>query len=366
MQTDNDLEDYEDLYPDAEVRGEARAKRAKRPPPTVAEPQTLALGYAVEIDDTTGKSFVGPGGPSPVRFWWAKRATAERLAIAYSTASNRVAILHGERKRSCTSPAKNPWDEGYRASVDGPQCGSSIVSKRVENLTEAREAKAAARARVRETAAAAKADARERKAQRAAKPSFALMPGAAGDVAAVQYLMKHRLDDDRSWEALRYLERNNPSAGPLQSDGGELDVDAVRDLACGLAHDLVHSDIVAARALVRLMGKGRCTSAEELLVRIAKERRELAARIRARGRNPAPRPAPKAKPAPHPELSTRAPKKARAKKAPKPPTPAKPLAEVFADAPAPKRESKRSKSAADAYAKRANARSAERSAASAP
>lgn len=271
----DDLEDLSDLYPDTEVRGEGRARRAKRPLPTVDAPAVYSLGWGAHMSYPDGSSdWITPSGTSQHPFWWSRRASAERLGAAYEKLHGGAAeIHHATRRRTCTSAAKNPWDRGYRASVDGPQCGASIETQVVPSLLAVALAKAATKLAAKERAWAARLDALDRKKQAAArKKSFHFAPGTAGDVAAVRYLLRHGLSDDESYGARAHLLPQLPTGSDLL-DGDALDVHALKEYGCQLAADMAHSEPAKARALARDLGAGRCRTAEEVITRLAAQNR---------------------------------------------------------------------------------------------
>jgi hypothetical protein len=273
-----DLEDFEDLYPDAEVRGEARARRAKRPLPTVDAPAVYSLGWGVELRyaDSPGEVlWVTPSGTSEHPFWWARRQSAERLGARYERLGASVTIHHATRRRTCTSAAKNPWEAGYRASVDGPECGASIETQEVPSLLAMALARRAEKLAEKERAYAARRDAADRKKQAAArKKSYRFAPGTAGDVAAVRYLLRHGLGDDESYGARAHLLQHLPTGSDLM-DGDALDTDALKEYGCQLAADMAHSEPAKARALARDLGAGRCVTAEQVLQKTAAVRAGL-------------------------------------------------------------------------------------------
>ena len=283
----DDLEDYEDLYPDVEFRGEGRPRKPKRPLPTVDSPAVYSLGWGVRVqlrDGSAPAGWLAPQGETAHPFWWARRASAERLAAAYERLGFVATVHHATRRRTCTSAAKNPWEPGYRASVDGPECGASIETREVPSLLAATLAKKAEKAATRERAEAARQNARDRKAQaRARKTSYHFATGSDGDVRAIRYLLKHGLSDDESYGARAHLVAAHPRGGDLMYDD-ELDTNALRDLACGLAEDLAHSEPRRARALVQTLGGGVCRTAEEVLARVARERAGLREREAARAK----------------------------------------------------------------------------------
>ena len=145
----DDLEDYEDLYPDVEFRGEGRPRKPKRPLPTVDSPAVYSLGWGERVqlrDGSAPAGWLAPQGETAHPFWWARRASAERLAAAYERLGFVATVHHATRRRTCTSAAKNPWEPGYRASVDGPECGASIETREVPSLLAATLAKKAEKA----------------------------------------------------------------------------------------------------------------------------------------------------------------------------------------------------------------------------
>lgn len=273
-----DLEDFEDLYPDVEYRGEARPRRAKRPLPTVDTPAVYPLGWGARMAYPDGSSdWITPSGTSQHPFWWARRQSAERLGAAYEKLHGGAAeIHHATRRRTCTSAAKNPWEPGYRASVDGPQCGASIETQVVPSLLAAALAKRAEKLVQKERAYAARRDAADRKKQAAArKKSYHFAPGMAGDVAAVRYLLRHGLGDDESYGARAHLVQRLPTGADLLDEDGSLDTNALKEFGCQLAADLAHSDLPKARALARDLGVGRCVRAEEVIAKTAAVRSGL-------------------------------------------------------------------------------------------
>jgi hypothetical protein len=282
-----DLEDFEDLYPDADWKlgFDPRPRGAKKPLPTVDAPAVYTLGFGVRVqlrDGSAPAGWLAPQGETREPFWWARRSTAERLASSYERLGFNATLYHATRRRTCTSAAKNPWESGYRASVDGPQCGASIEEREIPSLLAAAMRAKAAKLAARERAEAARQDARDRKAQsRARAKSYDFAPGSDGDVKAIRYLLANGLGDDQSYAARSYLMRQHPGAGDLL-DGDALDVDALRDLACGLAADLAHSEPARAKALAKTIGGGTCRTAEDVLEKVSRERAALRQRASAR------------------------------------------------------------------------------------
>jgi hypothetical protein len=273
-----DIEDFADLYPDVDYRGELRPARVKRPVPTVDAPAVYSLGWGVELRyaDSPGEVlWVTPSGTSEHPFWWSRRQSAERLGARYERLGALVTIHHATRRRTCTSAAKNPWEPGYRASVDGPECGASIETQEVPSLLAAALAKNAEKLAAKERAYAARRDAADRKKQAAArKSSYRFAPGTAGDVAAVRYLLRHGLRDDQSFGARAHLLQHLPTGSDLM-DGDALDTNALKEYGCQLAADMAHSEPAKARALARDLGAGRCVTAEQVLEKTAAVRAGL-------------------------------------------------------------------------------------------
>ena len=244
-------------------------------------------GWGVRLDDP--RAWLAPEGERAEPFWWGKRGDAERLALRYGGLGRGVAIVHCSRKRSCTSPALDPWDTGYDSKKHTAMCGRSLVLEVVPNATAARDAERARRAHERELRAAAKSDAlwraRELREKKARDP-FGAMPGHTGTAAALLELARARgaLSTDRQAAAVAYLMRTHSQARDGLLVDGELSPSWLRDEICTLASDVMSSDPPLARKLLKASGRGICRTAEAQKERRKVEKKKATERTKAADR----------------------------------------------------------------------------------
>lgn len=235
----------------------------------------VTLGWGVRLDGP--RAWLSPDGEVEHPFWWGRRGDAERLALRYAGLGRGAHIVHASRKASCTSPALNPWDEGYDPTKHTSMCGRSIVQADVPNQTAVREAIRAQKRHERELRAAAKAEALFRAQQRReakARDPFGHMPGAEGDAEALLVLLKAHgaITREREELALAHIKRTHPGARDVIDDEGHLNSNWIRDELCTLARDSLRNNPKLAAKLLKAAGRGECRTAEKTRERMAHDK----------------------------------------------------------------------------------------------
>lgn len=253
---------------------------------------TYSWGWGVRLSGPA--AWVGPTGETDSEFWWARRATAERLAMRYGALGRGVEIVHASRSSACTSPALDPWDEGFDPKRHTAECGKSLAFEVVENHTAIREALRAQKKHARELAQAARADKAARQMElrgRKARGAYD-RPGAEGDAKALLVLYRAQgvARTARQLAAVDHLKRSLAGAREELFSGEELNHQWIEDQLCLAARDALRSDPKLADAILRETGKhksGTCSDARATRERIGHERianqRALRAAATARG-----------------------------------------------------------------------------------